>query len=272
MVDLHIHTTASDGTYRPQEVVHLAKERGLKAIAITDHDTMSGVAQAVLAGEHCGVEVVPGIEISAEHCGRRIHVLGYYLRAEAPSLRSVLSWAEQDRRRRNVEIIRRMQADGFAVSLEEVEAYTSGVVGRPHIAKLLVQKGYAGSEEDAFQKYLLRGAKYYVKRGLLTHKSAIAAIKEAGGKAVLAHPLLYGCEKNELEELVFNCKAVGLVGIETRYSAYGEASWDYLEKIARAHTLICTGGSDFHGTSKPDVRLGEPCVPDGYLEALKCAR
>jgi hypothetical protein len=256
-VDLHIHTTASDGTLTPTQVVELARNTNLAAIAITDHDTMSGVPQAQAAGEALGVEVLAGIEISTDHQGCDTHVLGYGLDPTAPALQTVLDFVSADRRARNVRIAQRMRRDGVAVSLEELEQrFPGGTVGRPHFARLLVEQGRAASVSDAFARYLDPGKPYYQERAHLPIAQAVEIIRQCGGVAVLAHPLQYGYAPAQLEQLVADARKLGMVGLECHYTGYTEEQQRSLAALAAQYGLIVTGGSDFHGDNKPDIALG----------------
>ena len=271
-IDLHIHTTASDGTVSPADTVALAKKLGLRAIAITDHDTASGYNQAAKAGQALGVEVVPGIEISTKF-GRAVHILGYYSDPEAPSLAAVSDWLVHDRDQRNRKMAQRMAADGLPVSYEDMHRRFGAVIGRPHFARLLVELGLADSVQDAFDRYVEKGQKYYVSRTILPIERAIEIILQAGGIPVLAHPFQYRLDDSGLRELIGHCMAQGLRGMECRYSGYSPEQSGYLERLAEEYGLIKTGGSDFHGEAKPHIRLGSGMgaldVPYEYLERLK---
>lgn len=273
-IDLHLHTTASDGTCTPAEVVELAKAAGLTAIAITDHDTMNGVAEAVNAGGKLGLEVLPGIELSTDYRGRNTHVLGYGLSPDAPALAAVMSWMQGERRRRNERIAANMRRDGIPVTLKELEAQHSGAtIGRPHFAQVLVEWGLAADVADAFHHQLGKGGKYYEKRNCLPMAEAVRAIRESGGAAVLAHPLQYHYSEEELRALAACAAEVGMQGMEVYYTGYGEIERTQLTALAEKFGLIRTGGSDFHGTNKPDIAVGvghgRLSVPAELLDGLK---
>ncbi len=271
-IDLHVHTTASDGTCSPSEVVRLAKEKGLAAIAITDHDTVSGYAEAAKAGEELGVEVVPGIEISTRYLGP-VHILGYYLDTKSPVLNEVSEWLVKDRDRRNRKIVSLMQADGLQVSYEQMQERFGAVIGRPHFAKLLMEMGLAESINDAFARFVERGQKYYASRNFLPIERSIRLIREAGGVPVLAHPFQYKLEDAQLRDLIALCIKNGLMGMECRYSGYSEEQIEYLLALAKEYALIPTGGSDFHGSVKPHIALGDGTggleVPYRFLTGVK---
>ncbi|UKS30031.1 PHP domain-containing protein [Paenibacillus sp. HWE-109] len=246
--DLHTHTTASDGTQRPAVNVQMAFDAGLGAIAITDHDTVSGVAEALEEGRRLGIEVVPGVEISTVAGGQDIHVLGYYIQIEDALFLQRLSSLRDTRDIRNQMIIDRLQQLGFAITmgevLKEVEHIKSkgDTVGRPHIAAVLLNKGYVSSISEAFDKYLGTGAAAYANPPRIEPATAIAWIHEAGGKAVLAHPGIY-----HNDDLVEAITQQGLDGIEVYHSDHtAEDEAKYLLLAERCGLLI-TAGSDFHG-------------------------
>ena len=272
-IDLHIHSTASDGTLSPRQIVELAKSQGLKAIAITDHDTVSGYEEAALVGKELGIEVIPGIEISTKYSGP-IHILGYYINPNSEELAPVLNWVVEDRDRRNRKMAKLMADDGLPVCYEDMQQRFGNVIGRPHFGQLLVELGLAKSVNDAFDRFIEKGQKYYMPRSFLSIESCIELICHAGGTAVLAHPFQYRRNDEELRELIEHCMESGLGGIECRYSGYNAQQVEYLENLADEYGLIKTGGSDFHGSNKPHIKLGsgldnELEVPYNFLETLK---
>jgi predicted metal-dependent phosphoesterase TrpH len=271
-IDLHIHTTASDGTVSPARAVGMAKELGLSAIAITDHDTVSGCAEAMAEGKARGVEVIPGIELSSRY-GRTIHILGYYLRTESPALNRVLSGIVAERDERNRKMAALMAADGIPVDYEEMHERFGQVIGRPNFGQLLVEQGYARSVQDAFDHYIEKGQPYYLPRKMLSIERSVEVIREAGGVPVLAHPFQYRLEESELRQLIEHCMDHGLLGLECRYSLYDERQSQYLLSLAREYGLIPTGGSDYHGTNKPNIDIGvgtgSLAVPAEWLESLR---
>lgn len=274
-IDLHVHTTASDGTATGEEAVSIAASLGLAAIAVTDHDTVSGVAEAARAGEKLGVEVVPGIEISTKY-GGPVHILGYYIDTESDKLRPVLDWVVHDRDERNRKMAELMAADGLPVSYDEMLARFGGVIGRPHFAEVLVELGLADSVQDAFDRFVEKGQKYYLPRNFLSIERSVEIICAAGGVPVLAHPFQYKRDDAGLRDIIEHCMEYGLRGMECRYSGYGEKKVAYLEALADEYGLIKTGGSDFHGANKPHISLGTGIngnlnVPYEFLERLKSA-
>lgn len=271
-IDLHVHTTASDGTCSPTEVVSLAAKNNISAIAVTDHDGVWGYEEAAEAGKALGVEVVPGIEISSKF-GTSVHILGYYIDFNSPELSKSLNWVLSDRDERNLKIIALMQADGIDVSYEGMHERYGDVIGRPHFAEYFVELGMAESVPDAFDKYVDKGRRYWVPRLFITTKRAIEIIRLAHGIPVLAHPFQYKRDDAQLRELIEHCIENGLKGIECRYSGYTEEMTAYLEALADEYSLIKTGGSDFHGSNKPSISIGTGTgsldVPYEYLERLK---
>lgn len=269
-IDLHIHTTASDGTFTPSALVEQAKAAGLEALAITDHDTMAGVPEAMAAGAALGVQVLGGIEISTDYRGEDTHVLGYGLRPDAPELGPVLDWVQQDRRRRNARIAQRMNRDGIRVSLGELEEQNPGAtIGRPHFARVLVDQGRADSVSDAFARFLNPGKCYYLPRTYLPMDRAVDIIRRSGGVAVLAHPLQYGYSQADLRRLVADAAGLGVGGMEIYYTGYTREQREMLSALAEEFRLFATGGSDFHGANKPQIVLGALEVPPQCLQDLR---
>lgn len=269
-IDLHIHTTASDGTFTPSALVEQAKAAGLEALAITDHDTMAGVPGAMAAGAALGVQVLGGIEISTDYRGEDTHVLGYGLRPDAPELGPVLDWVQQDRRRRNARIAQRMNRDGIRVSLGELEEQNPGAtIGRPHFARVLVDQGRADSVSDAFARFLNPGKCYYLPRTYLPMDRAVDIIRRSGGVAVLAHPLQYGYSQADLRRLVADAAGLGVGGMEIYYTGYTREQREMLSALAEEFRLFATGGSDFHGANKPQIVLGALEVPPQCLQDLR---
>jgi len=246
--DLHTHTTASDGTQKPADNVRMAFAAGLGAIAITDHDTVSGVEEALAEGRKLGIEVVPGVEISTVARGQDIHVLGYYIDVHDKQLLARLESLRETRDLRNAMMLERLQQLGLSITMDEVlqevaHVKTKGdTVGRPHIAAVLLKKGYVASISEAFERYLGKGAAAYVNPPRIEPGTAIEWIHEAGGSAVLAHPGLYG--DDELVEMITQ---QGLDGIEVYHSDHTPEDETRYLKFAEQKRLLITAGSDFHG-------------------------
>ncbi|NOU84975.1 PHP domain-containing protein [Paenibacillus sp. LMG 31460] len=246
--DLHTHTTASDGTQSPAANVQMAFDAGLGAIAITDHDTVSGVAEALLAGRELGIEVVPGVEISTVANGQDIHVLGYYMDIHNEQFLQRLSSLRETRDTRNNMIIERLQQLGLDITMAEVLREVENIkskgdtVGRPHIAAVLLNKGYVSSISEAFDRYLGTGAAAYANPPRIVPAKAIGWIQEAGGKAVLAHPGIY--HDDALVEAIVH---QGLDGIEVYHSDHTPEDEAKYLSLAQRSGLLITAGSDFHG-------------------------
>lgn len=274
LVDLHVHTTASDGTLSPAQVVEYASDKGLAAIAVCDHDTIGAHSEALAAGKQYHVEVIPGIEISTKYT-TSVHVLGYFVDSDNQKLNAALDWIVRDRDERNEKICALMQRDGIAADYAEMKSRFGDIVGRPHFARILVEQGYAVSIADAFHRFVNKGCRYYVGRSFLSIDESIDLITGAGGTAVLAHPFTYKLADEPLRELIEHCIDRGLSGMECRYTGYGPAQVQYLEALADEYGLIKTGGSDFHGANKPlndmGTGSGELCVPYEFFEGLKNA-
>lgn len=256
-IDLHVHTTASDGTLTPSQTVQLAKRRQLKAIAITDHDTVDGVKEALEEGKRLSIEVIPGVEISANAKTGSLHLLGYFVETERGILKEKLERLKQARSERNPRIADRLNDLGVHITYEEVvRASGGGQVGRPHFAQVLVNRGYVRSISEAFDRYLAQGAPAYVGKFRFEVKEAMDIVLEAGGVPVLAHPFTMNCAPDELETRVTELVQDGLKGIEVFYPDHtGEQTVQY-QRLADKLGLVKTGGSDFHGALIEKAELG----------------
>jgi 3',5'-nucleoside bisphosphate phosphatase len=275
IIDLHAHTTHSDGSDTPDELIAEARDADAMAVAITDHDTVAGLGEGRAAAAALGVEFIDGIEISAEYSPGTMHVLGYFINPDSADLQARLVELREARERRNPQIAERLQALGCAIAYEEVERLAGNqVVGRPHFARLLLERGYATSIQDAFDRFLGKGAAAYVEKARLSPAAAIALIHQAGGVAVLAHPYQLKLATLEAtEQLIVELAALGLDGVEAIYSRHSEDERRAYAEMARRHGLLITGGSDYHGTYKPDLRMvrgkGDLAVPYELLDELK---
>lgn len=267
-IDLHIHSTASDGSFRPAELVQQALLLNLEAISLTDHDTVSGYTEAAEAAQGTVLQVIPGIEISTRF-RRAVHLLGYGFEPASPVLREVLDWIVDDRDLRNEKICALMRKDGLPVTYPEMKQRFGEIVGRPHFAQLLLEFGLADSVEDAFHRYLEKGCRYYQLRNFLSFETSVETIRKAGGLPVLAHPFQYRLDDAGLRELIRHGLDYGLCGLECRYSGYTEEQCVYLLRLSEEYRLIPTGGSDFHGSSKPEITLGDANVPSAYLDPIR---
>lgn len=259
-VDLHCHSTSSDGTLTPAAVVQLAHQCGLAGLALTDHDTVAGCAEARAEASRLGIEFIAGIEISAEfpHPGT-MHILGYGIDPSSPQLQDLTATLLAGRDNRNPRIIAKLNELGVAVTMEEWQRQASGgVLGRPHLAAVLVRKGYVSSIKHAFDKYIGQGAPAYFDKERLSPRQAIERIKASGGIAVLAHPIQLQTENDaQLERIVRDLVDMGLAGIEVLHSDHDEGWVRKCTQLADRLGLLKTGGSDFHGANKKDIQLGQ---------------
>lgn len=256
-IDLHLHTTHSDGSLRPSDVLTLAKQANVRALAITDHDITTGIPEAMATGETLGIEVIPGVEISSFDGKSELHILGYCVRWQDAAFNQRLATLRESRHRRNPLIIERLREAGLDVNYEEVRALAgTESVGRPHIAQLLMQKKYVFSAKEAFDRYLAEGRPAYVARELPTPAEAISWIREAKGVAVLAHPTWVKESGEGLRTCVTTLKEAGLGGIEVHYSTHSKSQTAGYLDLAHRLDLLITGGSDFHGLTKPDIEVG----------------
>lgn len=256
-LDLHLHTTHSDGSCTPTEVIGLAHQAGVTALAITDHDITSGIPEAITAGEQYGIEIIPGVEISSLMGSSELHILGYFLDWQDTDLNQRLKSLRDSRHHRNPQIVDRLQRLGIDITYDEVRALAgSDSVGRPHIARALMNKGVVTSAKEAFDRFLGDGKAAYVPRELPSPADAIRWIKEAHGLAVLAHPTWVKLADQPLAELIRRLKADGLDGMEVYYSTHAARQTREYLSLAQQLGLLVTGGSDFHGLTKPDIEVG----------------
>ena len=265
-IDLHIHTTASDGTLTPSEVISQALKIKLKAIAITDHDTLAGSKEALQAGIPSPLNFLTGVEISAASpsfyaASGSFHLLGYSIRLDDPALNHALEKLQQARKNRNPAIIDRLNELGIAITLDEVRREAGeGQLGRPHIAKLLVKKGFVGSMDQAFDRYLGADGPAYVDKYRIECRKAIELILAAGGIPVLAHPGLLNCKTNDqFDKLIAGLKEMGIQGVEVFYPEHTPEQTRLFAELAQRHNLLLTGGTDFHGSHPPgnQHRIGQ---------------
>jgi len=277
MIDLHIHTTASDGTDTPSQVVRLALERDLAAIAITDHDTVDGLAEAENAAEGQNLEVVRGCELSVHTDFGELHLLGLWLPYDVGPLEACLERIRAKRGVRNERIVEKLGELGVALPYQAVLDEAQGdVVGRPHIARALVRHGFVRDEKEAFSRYLRSGAAAYVARETLPAREGVRLMASLGATVAVAHPLLARCSRSTLERTVTVLREEGLDVLEAWHSEQSPADTEWLCALARRLDLGVTGGSDYHGSVKPHVRLGMGggglTVSEQVLEALKARR
>jgi len=276
-VDLHLHTTASDGVMTPSGIVRYAQAKGLQAIAITDHDTIGGLVEGMSEGRKIGFEVIPGIEISAEHSPGSMHLLGYFFDIDHPLLTERLQFLQKARAERNPKIVERLNRLGIRITYKEVvEASGGGQVGRPHFAQVLLEKGYVRSFQEAFERFLKKGATAYVDKFRFPPAEALHFIREAGGVAVLAHPNTLDVKGSaELEALLVQLVKNGLKGIEVYYPEHTVLHMAQYKVLAERHGLLVTGGTDYHGIEGSELDIGvgkgEMKLPYLMVEELRKA-
>ncbi len=274
MIDLHAHTTASDGTLSPNDLVILAKEHGIEAIAVTDHDTVEGISEAIATGEREGIEVITGLELSVEHNPGSMHILGLLIDHENDRLNESLREIQASRSTRNPKIIEKLNEFGLNLSIEEVEKISGGgQLGRPHIAAALIKKGYVRTVQEAFDKYLKKGASAYFERRRLTREETVNMIHGAGGLVIIAHPGTLGVNGQQLDSLLQELKDVGFDGIEVFYNNHSQVEEDRLMQAADKLGFLISGGTDFHGENKPAIKIGvgygNMAIPYEVLQEMK---
>lgn len=278
-IDLHMHSTASDGTMTPSELARFAAENGLTAAALTDHDTVSGVGEFIAKCEKYGVEGIPGVEISADY-DKRMHIVGLFTNYKDEvfiKMLSALSDSRGDRNRRMLELCRK---NGMDITEEDLLLQKDGAemsnIGRPHFANAMVKKGYAKNTNEAFEKYIKRGRPCYAKRRAYSPKECINMIHSAGGVAVLAHPISISHSRSELSDVFKMLRDEGLDAAECYYSEYTKEFSDMCLELCKETGLLPSGGSDFHGANKPGIPIaqvnGGETVPYSVLEDLKKRR
>lgn len=277
MIDLHVHTTASDGQYSPSQIIQKAAEKNIKVIAITDHDTYAGVSEAQTEGQKLGVKVIPGIELNINFPTGEFHLLGLGIKEPSKSLNIIVENVIKNRNNRNLEIIEKMNADGVKLTAEELaQDFPDTVIGRPHFAAELVKHGLVKTRQQAFDQYLARGRKWYVPRVCTNLDEAIVAIQESGGVPVVAHPMSLYLSWGKLPDFFTDCYEKGVAGIEAFHPGARVTECLRLEELGRKIGFIITAGSDFHGEKiRADRKLGHTCggkkIDDKYYfeELLK---
>lgn len=269
-IDLHTHSTASDGIYSPTELLRRAREIGLRVLALTDHDTTGGLDEAIQASNALDMELVPGIEINTDVAGGEVHVLGYYPEYKRPEFQAVLKVLRDARERRGQRMVELLNEQGVNIAWERVREIAQGAVGRPHVARALLEAGYVQTIGEAFDKYIGTGCYAYVPRYRLTPEDAVRLIASANGLPVIAHPLdLPGLA--ELRNWLPGLVEAGMVGLETYYGPYTLEDERALRALADEYGLIPTGGTDFHGPGIHPTPLGGRPVPHEAVERLKAA-
>lgn len=273
LIDLHTHSNCSDGSMTPTELVAHAAERGLKAIALSDHDTVAGIDDALAAGERYGVEVVPAIEFSVQS-DTETHILGFYIDHKSPILCEALDNINVVRQQRTVNTCNKLRDLGFDVTMEEaLEIAPAGIIGRAHFARLLVEKGYIGSVREGFDKYLANGRPAYDGTQYLTAEMAVKLIDAIGGVSFVAHPHLIRLDDKSLREFLNYLKGCGLCGIEGYYNEYTPEMQSYFHSLASELGLQISGGTDYHAKMKPHIEIGigqgNMSIPYSVLENIK---
>ncbi|VAW32634.1 FIG00031715: Predicted metal-dependent phosphoesterases (PHP family) [hydrothermal vent metagenome] len=256
-IDLHCHSVFSDGLLSPTQLITRAERRGLNLLALTDHDTMAGIPEAEDAADNCGLKFIAGLELSANHNGIDIHILGYGMRPVDDNLRSGLERIQTARERRNEAILKKLRALGHELQITDLPVQNHGQLGRPHIAHLLTTRKIATSENDAFRRFLRKGAAAYVKRDILTAEKAVTMIRGAGGLAFMAHPGLAGLSEAVLTRLLTELMDFGLSGVEVYHPSNSPKNIRFLLDFCERRNLLISGGSDFHGRERDRADLGE---------------
>lgn len=276
-VDLHVHSSASDGIDTPAHVVELAASAGLSAVALVDHDTFSGIPEARAAAKNLGIAFVSGVELSVDHNGRKMHMLVYFVDSGCTHIDAKLAELRDGRTVRNEQIARNLTELGYDIAIDEVLAEAKGPsVGRPHFADVLVAKGYFGKRDEVFEELLHDGGAAYAPRERMTATEAIELATAAGGVAVIAHPATIVATVDEYDALFTDLTEVGLGGIEAYHSMHSPGLRRHLAEVAASLGIAATGGSDYHGVGKRDYRIGvgkgDLSVPDFALEDLEAQR
>lgn len=274
-IDLHTHSTFSDGTFTPLQLVKYAEEKGLKAFALTDHDTTEGIKEA--KSIETNVEVISGVEISTRYDKKEIHIVGLYINENDADLNKQLKYYREKRVTRNFEILEKLNSLGVDITIDDVkESCTGDVISRAHIAKALVSKGFVGSYTEAFDRYLGDNKCAYVPRETLNYEESMELITKAGGVPVLAHPLLYKMSDTNLENMMVKLRQKGLKAVEVYYSTHSNSDTQHVMAMANRVGLIYSGGSDFHGATKPKIDMGtgmgKLAVPYEILEKIRGER
>ncbi|HCR17267.1 MAG TPA: hypothetical protein DIU35_07265 [Candidatus Latescibacteria bacterium] len=263
-IDLHLHSTCSDGTFSPEEVAWRAIEEDLAVISLTDHDSIEGVEAAQKEGEKLGLEVIPGTELSTQADGKDIHILGYFIQGDHPGLIDCLDTCRDERKNRAERIVKKLNSMGLRIPFEQVLAKAGdGAIGRPHVADVLVEEGFVFSANEAFYKYLGYAKPAYEPKFTLDPAEAIQVIHSAGGLACLAHPGLYG-----RDDLIPGLVEDGLDGIEVRHTKHGPAEIKRYTEVAEQFNLLPSGGSDCHGDGRGSSVIGTVDVPRSYVDGL----
>ena len=273
MIDLHIHSTCSDGTFTPKEITDKVIEKNLYGFSLTDHDTVDGISEILSMNLPEHLKFIPGIEISRDALHREIHILGYGIDCKNQQLNKTLNDLRKKRMQRNLDMIDLFQKDGYPVTLEKLQhGDPDTVITRAHFSRVLVEEGICTSRDQAFSKYLGEKCKYYIPKTFFDPKDCLKLILDAGGIPILAHPFLYKFSNKDTKHLIRDLKEYGLAGIEVYHSSHHQGQVAKLREWQKEYDLLATGGSDFHGTNKPDIDIGTGrgplYVPDHLLDEL----
>lgn len=277
-IDLHVHSSASDGSFTPTEVVKLANEAGLRYFALTDHDTVDGIEEALEAAQAFeNTDVIPGIELSCYYQKREIHIVGLFVDYKNQVFLDALTDLKRAREERNEKMVQNFNDADIPLTVEELKhGNPNSVITRAHFARVLVEKGFCKTKNEAFDKYLGIGCPFYLAKPKVTPEHVMGLIKQAGGTAILAHPYSYQFNKSEVMTLLDYLIPLGLTGMECYYSTYDQGQQQELRSMALAKNLLVSGGSDFHGVVKPDISIGTGrgnlCIPEKLLTAIKESR
>lgn len=273
MIDLHIHSTCSDGTFTPEQIVKKVIDKKLYGFSLTDHDTVDGISQIFAMDFPTDLKFIPGIEISCDTLQHEIHILGYGIDCENHKLNSTLNDLRNKRLKRNLDMIELFQKDGYPITLEKLlHGDPNTVITRAHFARVLIEEGICNSTNQAFSKYLGEKCKYYIPKPFFDPKDCLKLILDAGGIPILAHPFLYKFSNHDTKQLICDLKEAGLAGIEIYHSSHHAGQISKLRQWQKEYDLLASGGSDFHGTNKPDIQIGtgrgQLYVPDHLLDEL----
>jgi hypothetical protein len=276
-IDLHTHSTASDGSLSPEELIRAGRLAGLQALALTDHDTVSGLHRAIRAGREHGLEVIPGCELSVQSPKGFMHLLGLWLPLGPTKLQAALVWLQDMRRQRNEQILAALRSLGISIAEREVKEQAKGEsIGRPHIAQTLVRKGVVDSIEQAFAQFVGSTGQAYVPKVKLSAQQAVSILKQEQATVILAHPYSLRMPSQEFAAHLQHMQAMGLDGLEVYYPEHTAEQTRLYASLAQAMNLVLSGGSDFHGRIKPDISLGTGRggldLPYSLVEKMKAAR
>jgi predicted metal-dependent phosphoesterase TrpH len=264
-IDLHVHTYYSDGLLSPKEVLLMAKNAGLKGVGIVDHDTVEGLPEAEMAAKELGLVVVPGVELSSQHMGRDIHILGYFIDTAHPRFKEYIELFQNERYHRAEKMVKKLNGMGVQISMKEVEGKASGrSIGRPHIAEILTEKGYVETFQEAFYRFIGYGSKAYEEKYRISPNEAISLVAECKGLSFLAHPSPIIDDK-----LILELIKAGLDGIEIVHPKLTDSRTLFLQRVAQNHGLLVSGGSDCHGGRNGIASIGMYKVPFGLIDEMK---